>query len=372
MKRYLLIVLLLATLPVWAASGKITTSASSCSVSNVSCLIVNLPEDKGGATLTLSGTWTGTITFEASGDGGTTWTAVNCTPLGSTTAVTSSTSNGTWQVNMAGFTGIRMRASATMTGSAVATITPSAASARTNGGGASLSLSASSPIVVSPNPITGTGTISCPTCATGSGASVTYQGTVPAIATFAWVNQQTGSTVTQNTATGPILMKLINTGGANWSGLFVNQPTPPYSLYVHIRCVGYAVSSQTCGIFFYDGTKLSGMEVLMQSGGPQYLRVEHITNVTTDGSTVAQLTSVYGNAADQDYWWCLGNDGTTLIYNYSPDGTNYINLFSDTIAAGYITPTKIGFGGVNINGSSLLSYTDVLAWSTTTSGTCVN
>lgn len=129
MKRYTLLTLLLIAPSLWAASGTITTNGSDCSVST-RCLVVNLPQDKGGATLTLSGTWTGTIQFEASGDGGATWASLNVMPSNSVTPVTSTTGNGMWQVNMAGFTGIRMRASATVTGSAQATITPSAASAR--------------------------------------------------------------------------------------------------------------------------------------------------------------------------------------------------------------------------------------------------
>lgn len=136
MKRYLLLlaIALSMTVQAWAASSIITTTGSTCSPAT-NCLVVNLPQDKGGATLTLSGTWTGTISFEATGDGGATWVAVNATPLNSTTAATSATANGTWQVNVSAFTGIRMRASATMSGAATATIVFSAASARMNGGG---------------------------------------------------------------------------------------------------------------------------------------------------------------------------------------------------------------------------------------------
>src|SRR5271166_6297451 len=116
----------------WAVSSVITTNGSACPAStNTTALVVGLPQDKGGATLTISGTWTGTISFKATGDGGTTWTAVNVLPLASTTAVTSATANGTWQVNTAGFTGLCMLSSASMTGSATATITSSAASAKT-------------------------------------------------------------------------------------------------------------------------------------------------------------------------------------------------------------------------------------------------
>src|SRR5664280_159207 len=126
MKRLSTVLLFIAlwAMPSWAASSIITTNGTTCAIAT-NCLVVSLPEDKGGATLTLSGTWTGTIQFEATGDGGATWASVNVTPLASTTAVTSTTSNGTWQVNAAGFTGLRMRASATMSGAAIATITPS-------------------------------------------------------------------------------------------------------------------------------------------------------------------------------------------------------------------------------------------------------
>ena len=129
----LFFVLLVAPMA-WAASSVITTNGTTCTPAT-NCLVVNLPQDKGGATLVLSGTWTGTIQFEATGDGGVTWVAVNVMPLNATTAVTSATANGTWQVNTAGFTGLRMRSSATMSGSATATITSSAASARSGGGG---------------------------------------------------------------------------------------------------------------------------------------------------------------------------------------------------------------------------------------------
>ena len=135
MKRYT-ILLLLITLgaSAWAASANLTTNGSSCPVAtNTTALVLGLA-DKGGATLTVAGTWTGTISFYGTGSGGMVWTALSATPLGSSTAVTSTTGNGTWQVNASGFTNICMLSSASMTGTANVTITPSAASARSNGG----------------------------------------------------------------------------------------------------------------------------------------------------------------------------------------------------------------------------------------------
>jgi len=130
MKRLVIGILfgILLVAPSWAASGTLTTSASTCASTGVTCLIVPLKQDNGAAGFAISGTWTGTITFEGSADGGTSWTAIDAWPLGSRTAVTTATAVGQWQVNAAGLTTLRMRASATMSGAATVTITPSYAS----------------------------------------------------------------------------------------------------------------------------------------------------------------------------------------------------------------------------------------------------
>jgi len=132
MKRKLVTLLFIAMcLPqAWAASKVITTNASGCPASsNTTALVVPLPQDKGGATLDIQGTWTGTISFYMTANGGATWVAMNAMPVGATTAVATTTANGTWQRNVAGFTGLCMLSSASMTGSATVTINPSAAPA---------------------------------------------------------------------------------------------------------------------------------------------------------------------------------------------------------------------------------------------------
>jgi hypothetical protein len=74
------------------------------------------------AGIQVTGTWTGTLTFEATVDG------TNYGPIGATPAVgglgvtTTTTANGIWSENIAGWLAIRVRATAAMTGSAVVTI----------------------------------------------------------------------------------------------------------------------------------------------------------------------------------------------------------------------------------------------------------
>src|ERR1039458_2825046 len=154
------IFLLMAVNVLALTSGTISTSGSDCSVST-NCVVANLGPGSGGVVITVAGSFTGTLQFEAAGDG-VTYAPINATPLNSTTAVTSATSTGTWQVNVAGLTNFRVRASALSGGTPSVSISYSTASARTNGGGGGGTYTGTSPIVVS-----GTA-ISCPTCGTNS------------------------------------------------------------------------------------------------------------------------------------------------------------------------------------------------------------
>ena len=74
------------------------------------------------AAMSITGTFTGTITFEASADGGTTWVAINGTPLGSTTPATSATAAGIWQFNVGGLGWLQARCTAYTSGGATVVI----------------------------------------------------------------------------------------------------------------------------------------------------------------------------------------------------------------------------------------------------------
>lgn len=69
----------------------------------------------------LSGTWTGTVTFEASIDG-TNFATVSMTPSNSTTVVTTATGNGVWSVQNTGYAIIRVRFSTASSGTVTVTV----------------------------------------------------------------------------------------------------------------------------------------------------------------------------------------------------------------------------------------------------------
>lgn len=74
----------------------------------------------GGVALQLAGTWAGTVSFEATVDG-LTWVAFNMVPSNSATAASSSTGNGVWSANCAGYATVRARFSTATSGTVNAT-----------------------------------------------------------------------------------------------------------------------------------------------------------------------------------------------------------------------------------------------------------
>ena len=83
----------------------------------------------GGVALQLLGTWSGTVTFEATVDGNT-WVAFNMVPSNSATAASTATSNGAWSANCAGFDSVRARFSTATSGAVLALLQGSAAAGR--------------------------------------------------------------------------------------------------------------------------------------------------------------------------------------------------------------------------------------------------
>lgn len=137
-KKLAILVLILGLAGLARAQQKWTLSAAAttCTTSNTSCLIYLVDAASGGATFTVGANASAnTLQFEASGDGGATWVAFNVTPSNGTTAVTSTTSTGTWQGNIAGYTAVRIRMSTLVSGTATVSIITSLASARSGGGG---------------------------------------------------------------------------------------------------------------------------------------------------------------------------------------------------------------------------------------------
>lgn len=102
MTRWLLLILLL--LPGIAQAAE--TVMHNAATANADGQNISVA-DKGSVGLTVTISGTATVTFKGSADGGSTWTAMNCIALGSTTNVTSTTSSAQYQCAVGGLTHIQ-------------------------------------------------------------------------------------------------------------------------------------------------------------------------------------------------------------------------------------------------------------------------
>ena len=116
-------------------SGTITAQSASCStgfVSSAACVMLQLTPSAYIGSITVNGSFTATLQFEISPDGGATWVSASATPSGGGSAVTSATAAGVWTLTVAPYTFLRVRASSYASG--IATITLAYSTATGTGG----------------------------------------------------------------------------------------------------------------------------------------------------------------------------------------------------------------------------------------------
>ena len=121
-----LVALLTCTTPLHAQSigGPIAVtvvdSGTACVTAPTACATFTLDSTTNSVSLNVSGTWTGTLTFEGSNNGSV-WTTVLGADLSTLGAASTTTANGTFGFANAGLVKIRARATAAITGTAVLT-----------------------------------------------------------------------------------------------------------------------------------------------------------------------------------------------------------------------------------------------------------
>lgn len=108
----------------------VVDSGTACVTAPAACATFTVDNATPAVTLNITGTWTGTITFEGTNDD-TLWTAITAINIGSGAQATTTTANGLFGINNAGVTKVRARATATITGSALVTAAKGQGVART-------------------------------------------------------------------------------------------------------------------------------------------------------------------------------------------------------------------------------------------------
>lgn len=221
----------------------------------------------------------------------------------------------------------------------------------------------------------GSGTIT-PNTATGAPA-------ITALPTTGWTNVNSG--VVNDSLPGQAIDFFVPANGSlNWR-LYARslQSLSTYTVVMSVNCMQNVLSivADTCGaLYLYDGTKIAGYEVLFQSagsGGNFQLRIEQITSVTVDSSTVFGATQ---NLSAVTVTVKVVEDGVHRTWSHWATGAWVQDLQQNT--GTFLTPTQFGFGGLNLTGdannanlrfagSRLLYFCLANTTTITTSSTCL-
>lgn len=98
----------------------VVDSGTACVTAPAACAIFALDNATSSVSISISGTWTGTLTFEGTNNDGI-WTSVTVTPMAGGAKVTSTTTSGLFALVNGGVIKVRVRATAAITGSALVT-----------------------------------------------------------------------------------------------------------------------------------------------------------------------------------------------------------------------------------------------------------
>src|SRR2546426_10596591 len=112
MKRTLgtFLLALMLVLPVYAdVTGTLTAATQEVGIT--------VSTSDGAVSIQITGTWSGIVTFEGTVDG-TNWVSIDAVPASSSTAVTTTTSNGVWRISASGLAKVRARMSSFTSGTA--------------------------------------------------------------------------------------------------------------------------------------------------------------------------------------------------------------------------------------------------------------
>ncbi len=203
--------------------------------------------------------------------------------------------------------------------------------------------------------------------------------TTPILSTFTAVNQS-GSGFTTSNNGNSILMSLPNQGSLQWGILEkANAYSTPYSVAAFWKSSQSTSGGCITGLYLYDGTKLLGLEVYTPSSGGFEIDIRQLTSATETSGGTLTYTQVVNPGVNSSgimqtplpttggFYGRWRNDGTNLYADYSLDGSNWINIYSEGIGT-FINPTSYGFGGLSI-GSSFTVQDSIQGFLETNSGT---
>jgi hypothetical protein len=182
----------------------------------------------------------------------------------------------------------------------------------------------------------------------------------PAASTFTWLNQ--GGASYAEHANGPITLTVPAQSGDEIRGLGQVPPgSPPYTLTIKIDTMLWGSPYFVAGIFIIDS---SGKLVTLQyfpSISATYAIAVNQYNSTTSFNSAAISKQV---SASRTWWLRANNDGTNWNFSISPNGADWLSLYSEGLTA-FLGPTitSLGVFGDNVDTTGIGLSSLISIWS---------
>jgi len=164
-----------------------------------------------------------------------------------------------------------------------------------------------------------------------------------------WGNQQSATTL--NSATGQTINSPQSTNG--WNILYKTAAIKTYTVLVGFVAGGGA--SNTCGIGFFDGTKLESISIYINP---------YVSMTWRQDSGYASYTNRISYTTYLGFapvWLRAQNDGTNLTYSFSYDGVNFLQIKQDAVTS-FLSAATYFFFGCNPYGAqqigTIMSYAE--------------
>ena len=169
---------------------------------------------------------------------------------------------------------------------------------------------------------------------------------IPAAATFPTIinggSASPAPSVTDQTY-GMVFDSSVTQGGDRIRAAMQAIPhATTFTLTVGVRITMAAINFRSCGLFLTDGTKFIGIH--QQSSIVQVTRYTNLTTFSVNSAAMATTSRA-------QWYFRIQGDGTNLIFSFSQDGRNFVELYRELVGAFMGGLTLCGIGG-NANAST--------------------
>ena len=186
---------------------------------------------------------------------------------------------------------------------------------------------------------------------------------------FSWVNQGTSTVTDEN---GTIVMVAPAASGENNRIQVITAPSPTYSVIAAFDCCMIGEAFGNFGIYFRQSTSGKVISLTLSFDGtgevsPFNIAAYKFTDATTFSANLFARKRIM--LRSNRIWFKITDDNTNLIFYYSFDGINWLQLTSEargtfmTLNGGVTGPNQVGWGMNNQGSTNHSAIARLVHWS---------